>query len=303
MNTIQLDPQICKYIPTWYQPIQEYQEICQTETAQLETLAAAIHAVKENFYFQTMNLEGIEEWESVFNIVPNPSIESVEFRRTRVLNRISTKPPFTLGFLYQKLDELIGPGEWTVTVDYNNYTLYIEAAAQNFNYATEVTYTVNKIKPAHIVFIQKPIITSGIVMNETISGALRGYSYVLGQWELGVLPFAIDEDMGVLKMPTTPSIQNTLLSGTTGFVMDDIASARINGTVAISGISKTQDGNVVTVTYSVSNTMVSEVTQVELLDSDGNVLTSSDIYVAIGPQPVILTHKIPVQEGVIDNGE
>ena len=117
MNRVQLDPQICKYIPTWYKPIEEYQQICQTETAQLETLAAAIHAVKENFYFQTMNLEGVEMWEDVLRIIPNPSTEDLDFRRARVLNRITTKPPFTLGFLYQKLDELIGPGEWTVTVD------------------------------------------------------------------------------------------------------------------------------------------------------------------------------------------
>ena len=51
MNPIQLDYSICKYIPAWYKPVEEYQQICQTESAQLQTLAAAIHAVKENFYF------------------------------------------------------------------------------------------------------------------------------------------------------------------------------------------------------------------------------------------------------------
>lgn len=93
MNRVQLDPQICKYIPTWYKPIEEYQQICQTETAQLETLAAAIYAVKENFYFQTMNLSGVEMWEDVLRIIPNPSMEDLDFRRARVLNRITTKPP------------------------------------------------------------------------------------------------------------------------------------------------------------------------------------------------------------------
>lgn len=161
MNRVQLDPQICKYLPTWYKPVEEYQQICQTETAQLEALAAAIHAVKENFYFQTMNLAGVEMWEDVLRIIPNPSMEDLDFRRARVLNRITTKPPFTLGVLYQKLDELIGPGEWSVTVDYANYTLYIESAAQNFNYSTEVAFTINRIKPAHIVFVSAPYIKSG----------------------------------------------------------------------------------------------------------------------------------------------
>ena len=139
MNRVQLDPQICKYLPTWYKPVEEYQQICQTETAQLEALAAAIHAVKENFYFQTMNLAGVEMWEDVLRIIPNPSMEDLDFRRARVLNRITTKPPFTLGVLYQKLDELIGPGEWSVTVDYANYTLYIESAARIRPYSVFAT--------------------------------------------------------------------------------------------------------------------------------------------------------------------
>ncbi len=302
MNRVQLDPQICKYLPTWYKPVEEYQQICQTETAQLETLAAAIYAVKENFYFQTMNLEGVEMWEDVLRIIPNPGTEDLDFRRARVLNRITTKPPFTLGFLYQKLDELIGPGEWSVTVDYANYTLYIESAAQNFNYSTEVAFTVNRIKPAHIVFVSSPFIKSGLLLSETISHGLRTYNYHMASWQLGLLPFATDTDLGVIKTPETPSIQEALLNGTAGFVMGDIASARINGTTAISAISKSQEGSTVTITYTVTEAMASSVTQVELLDGEGNVLTSSTVYIPVSGS-VLMKHTIPVAEGVLPDGD
>lgn len=302
MNRVQLDPQICRYLPTWYKPVEEYQKICQTETEQLETLAEAIHAVKENFYFQTMNLEGVEMWEDVLRIIPNPSTEDLDFRRARVFNRITTKPPFTLGFLYQKLDELIGPGEWSVTVDYANYTLYIESAAQNFNYSTEVAFTVNRIKPAHIVFVSSPFIKSGLLLSETISHGLRTYNYHMASWQLGLLPFATDTDLGVIKTPETPSIQEALLNGTAGFVMGDIASARINGTTAVSAISKSQEGSTVTITYTVTEAMASSVTQVELLDSEGNVLTSSTVYIPVSGA-VLMKHTIPVAEGVLPDGD
>ena len=301
MNPIQLNPMVCKYLPTWYQPIQEYQQICQTETAQLELLAEAIHAVKDNFFFQTMQLSGIEEWEDALNIIPNPATEDVDFRRARVLNRITTKPPFTLGFLYQKLDELIGPGEWTVTVDYANYTLYIESAAQNFNYSTEVAFTVNRIKPAHIVFVSSPRITSGILLSETISQALRAYNYRMKYWELGKLPFATDTELGVVKMPEVPSIQAALLNGAAEFVMGDIASARINGTTNIEALTKTQEGSTVTITYTITPAMASAVEQVELLDSAGNVLTSSTVYIPVDDTK-LMKHVIPVKEGVIADG-
>ena len=301
MNPIQFDPELLQYLPTWYKPIQEYQQLCQTESQELELLAEAMHAVKDNFYFQTMTESGVEEWEQVFGIVPNLSTEDLEFRRARVLNRISTKPPFTLGFLYRKLDELIGPGEWTVTVDYPNYTLYIEAAAQDVNWSGEISYTINKIKPAHIAYINRPFVRSGLLLSETVSHAQRAYNYVLGSWQLGVLPFATDTDLGVIKLPETPSVQAQLLNGTAGFVLGDIASAQLNGSIPVSNISKSQTGSTVTVEYTVTETMTAEITSVALLDAAGNALTSASVYVPVSGQ-VVMKHVIPVAEGVVNNG-
>ena len=117
MNPIELDTQLCQQLPPWYREVLDYQQICQTETEQFDALAAEIVSVADNFFFQTMGLSGVEMWEQIFGILPNPQTEDIEFRRYRVLNRITTKPPYTLGFLYQKLDELIGPGLWKVTMD------------------------------------------------------------------------------------------------------------------------------------------------------------------------------------------
>lgn len=102
-------------------------------------------------------------------------------------------------------------------------------------------------------------------------------------------------------MPTTPSIQQALLSGTANFVSGDIASARVNGSVVISDINKSVSGSTLTVTYSVPAESVSEIDQLELLDADGNVLTSSTVYVPVEAS-TILKHIIPVAEGVNTNG-
>lgn len=290
-----------KLLPPWYREILDYQEICQTEEAQFEALAGEITSVADNFFFQTMDLSAIEMWERIFNIVPNPQTEDVEFRRYRVLNRITTKPPFTLGFLYQKLDELIGPGLWEVNVDYPNYTLYIESSAQNQNYATEVAFTINRIKPAHIVYVNTPFIQAGLLLSEQIERLIRTYNYKLGSWSLGTLPFATDGENEVVKMPETPSIQQALLTGVANFVSGDVASARINGTISITALSKSVSGNILTITYTVAAAQTTEITSVELLDADGNVLTSSQVYVPVGDS-IVMKHTIPVNEGVIANG-
>ena len=166
MNPIELDTSLLSLLPPWYREVLDYQQICLTEQQQFEALAEEIVGVADNFFFQTMDERAVGMWEQVFRIVPNPQVESLAFRRTRVLNRISTRPPYTLGFLYQKLDELIGPGEWKVTVDYPNYTLYIESAAQNQNYATELAFTINRIKPAHIVWVNSPFVRTGLLLSD-----------------------------------------------------------------------------------------------------------------------------------------
>ena len=288
-------------LPSWYREVLDYQQICQTEQEQMQALAQEIGAVADNFFFQTMDAGSVAQWEQIFKIVPDPVAETLAFRQTRLLNRISTRPPFTIWFLYQKLDELIGLGQWTVNVDYPNYTLYIESSAENQQYATEVAYTVNAIKPAHIVFVNTPYVKTGLLLSESIELSQLVYNYRLGAWGLGVSPFAAEQSKGVIKMPTTPSIQQELLSGTANFVSGDIASARVNGSVVISDINKSVSGSTLTVTYSVPAESISEIDQLELLDDDGNVLTSSAVYVP-GEASTILKHIIPVAEGVNTNG-
>ena len=173
MPNYELDTGLLDLLPPWYREVLDYQVLCSAEETVFDALAEEIVGVADNFFFQTMDEGAVAQWESIFGIVPNPQTEDLDFRRYRVLNRISTRPPYTLGFLYQKLDELIGPGLWEVTVDYPNYTLYIESSAQNQNYASEVAFTINRIKPAHIVYVNTPFVQSGLLLSEQIERADR----------------------------------------------------------------------------------------------------------------------------------
>lgn len=296
MNPLELDYDLLSLLPPWYAEVLDYQQICQTEAQQFEALASEITAVAQNFFFQTMDEGSVEQWEQILGIAANPATETLAFRQARLINRISTKPPFTIWFLYQKLDELIGPWQWNVTVDYPNYTLYIESSSQNQSYASEVAYTVGKIKPAHIVYVNKPLVVSTLTLTEEIQTAQRMWNYAMSSWPLGALPFATDTPIGVVKMPSIPSIQSTLLNDTASFVSSDVAYARLNSSYVMGSISKSVSENTLTVSYTVQPSQVSVITLIELLDAQNNVLTSSTVYIPVETTQVI-THTIPVQEG------
>ncbi len=296
----EVNSDIIDYLPDWFKRIADFGEICATETEQFEALAEAIHGVADNFFFQTMDEGAVLMWERIFGIVPNPSVEALQFRRLRVLNRLSTKPPFTLGFLYQKLDELIGVGQWTVTVDYPNYTLYIESSSENQQYYSEVLYTINRIKPAHIVYINKPATTSAMTIDESVELTDLVWNYKLGSWGLGINPFVTSTTKEVLVVSAQESIQQQLLNKTAASVINIVASARINGTVIISALTKEAQSNKAVIQYTVKETQAETVTQLELLDSGGNVLTSSVIYVPVTGEAVF-THYLPIEEATAND--
>lgn len=297
----QLDTSLLEQLPDWYAQILDYQELCLAEQPSFDAVADEIVAVADNFFFQTMDVDAVSQWEQIFDIVADPSTETLEFRRVRALNRISTKPPYTLAFLYQKLDELIGPGQWTVTVDYPNYTLYIESSAQNQSYATEVAFTINRIKPAHIVYVNTPLIQREVLANETIELTQRTYNYNLGGWGLGLLPFADETSLGVIKTPQTKSIQQAMLDDITSYLSQNIGSIRLNGTVTISDISKTPTGSQLEISCSVSSSQAEAVTSAELLKTDGTVWDSASVYVPVN-QGTVLKYIINVLEGVNVSG-
>lgn len=288
---------ICQYWPEWFRKILDFQALCQTEGEELRGMAEAMDQVRQNLYVQTMDEGATAEWESIFRIVANPATESLEFRRDRVLNRLSMRPPFTLTYLYQRLDALFGPGNWEVEMDYPNATLYIEAAVEDQQYFSELSATMDIVKPCHIVYISRPRVSAVLLLSEEIALTKGRYNYSLGGWALGQLPFRSQDKEEIVKMAAQPSIQPALLDQTAAFVADDVQSVRINGTVLISALSHSSAGNVGTVGYTVLKTQVQEVTLIELLDADGAVLASSPVYVPINEDKVAFRHRFTVKEG------
>ncbi len=291
------DTDICQYWPRWFREILDFQALCQTEGEELRVMARFMDRVRANLFVQTMDEQTTADWEKIFRIVPNPLTETLQFRRDRILNRLSMHPPFTLTFLYQRLDALFGPGNWEVEVDYPNYTLYIEADVDDQQYFSEMSVTMDLIKPCHIVYISRPRVAAGFLVSESVRRFVGEYNYILGRWKLGALPFYSATSEEEIKMAAKPSIQQAFLDQAASFVVGDIQSVRINGDILITALSKSTVGNVGSVGYRVLKSQTEEVTRIELLDRAGTALTTSDVSVPVTEDTVAFRHAFIVKEG------
>ena len=285
------------FVPHVYKDVTEMDAIIEAEQEQMSHAQTEVSQAFANTFVLTANYAGIEMFEMMLGIIADPTTESLEFRRQRVLNRITLAPPFTFRFLKKRLDDIIGKDAWNAHVDFDNYTLYVESSALNQNWYQELEFTINQIKPCNIIFTNVPLTALFIAMNEEISYKTIQWNYLLGQWKLGAFPFASTEGGAIIKMADKTSITDKLLHDTAEFVLSDIKAVLINDSVKITSFSVSHVvGSVVTLEYQVTPAQVEEVTNIKLLDKDDNVLSNSNVWVPV-PKTILGKHTIKIKEG------
>lgn len=283
--------------PSVYNGVLEISALSETDDVLLDQSLAKLERAQLNQFILTADEETISVYEKMFSILANPTTETLQFRRERILNRMSLQPPFTMRWLQNKLDGIIGVGKWNAYVDYANRTLYIESFVVNQQWFNELRITINRIKPCNLVFVNKPLIMADVVANETIVSATQHYNYILGQWQLGQEPFATTDPEEVIKLPSVNSINPNLLADVASFSATDIVAVRLNGSVKLSNFTtKAGQGTTTIVEYEVKPAQASEITQIELLGTGDRVLTASAVYIPV-TEAVICKHSINFKEG------
>lgn len=290
---------ISKLQPHYERDVFEFKEIARVESEQLDSVKNQFNKILNNQFVITADSDGVAMFESLYGIIPESS-DSLEFRKERVLNRIQLQPPFTIRYLEQQLDKIIGKGKYTVEINYDKYTLIINSAAENQAYAQEVAVIVGKVKPANILFVSRPLVLQGLIENEVISNIPLQLNYKLGtRWNLGQKPFKSRGVKEIVKMANTNSLTNELLTSTANFINGIINKIIVNDDVVITDfITKKVSDNVVELEYNVNNDMgVNFINRLRVCKADNTILTDVNVYVPVIGETLV-NHKISVSEGV-----
>lgn len=287
-----------QYLPKVYDGFLEMETIMSVDDSLIDIAEDELKALIDNQWIMLAREDGIAQWEKMLNIIPDLSKEDLEFRRSRVLGRVSNRVPFTETSLKQKLDLIIGIGNYVLTIDNNEYIIYLESSASNQIWYSEMILTMNNMKPCNMLFVNTPFVSGGISVEETIKYSERIYNYTLGHdFKLGMRPFLSIKDEVVVKLANTASTQSALLNSLATFTAGEIASVLINESLLITDFEiKEASNNLVTVTYTVTLEQASEITSVKLRNSAGDVLTSASVYVPITGS-ILMKHTILVKEG------
>lgn len=257
---------------------------------------------------------GLSWLERVYEIRATPE-EDIDFRRQRLLLRMNTLPPFTIRFLRERLDEIIGSGQHHTWVGYgeynyllgswklgekpfqtNPYVLHIETAVSNREWHQEVEVLVGKVKQAHVVYEYVPLVNADILISEEITIPKVVWNYKLnGGWRLGQKPFRSDTEEMTVKMPSTKSIQQQFFDDHAEFTAREIVSALINDAIEVTSLQITTSGNVTTVRYLVPED-IGEITNLKLFTADGSLCSNSNLFIAATAEQITLKHTFTHKE-------
>ena len=142
---------ISDLIPDFYKNNLEMDNIIYTEEKELEEgLKKGIEDRFTDTFITKATEKGIDHFENILNIKANPEVEELEFRRSRVLNRLMSSTPYTERYMINRLNAILGEGNWNYVIDYNAYTLTINSLVPGRLWYREIIDFITKIIPMNI---------------------------------------------------------------------------------------------------------------------------------------------------------
>lgn len=289
---------IGRYFPRYYEGILETDELIKVENDIWNNLYLLLNKAKNNQFIAYADEDGIYAYEHLFQIVADPETETLEERRFRLLNRIQTLSYYTMIYLRQKLDSLFGKNNYEIEMDYPNYTLYIKSNVSNSFIYKESIATINKIKPANIVFINVPFIPTTIEVGEEIYQQKWWWNYILGgKWKVGQKPIISVQELAKLKSEEVQSLTPLMLNKLKTFTGEEIQAVLINDTYKITNfVQKIITGGYLRIQYNIENwEEIKLITNIKFLDGKDLILSNDPVYIPIASDTMI-EHRINIRE-------
>lgn len=289
---------IGRYFPRYYEGILETDELIKVENDIWNNLYLLLNKAKNNQFIAYADEDGIYAYEQLFQIVADPETETLEERRFRLLNRIQTLSYYTMIYLRQKLDSLFGKNNYEIEIDYLNYTLYIKSNVSNSFIYKESIATINKIKPANIVFINVPFIPTTIEVGEEIYQQKWWWNYILGgKWKVGQKPIISVQELAKLKSEEVQSLTPLMLNKLKTFTEEEIQAVLINDTYKITNfVQKIIIGGYLRIQYNIKNwEEIKLITNIKFLDGEDLILSNDPVYIPIDSDTMI-EHRINIRE-------
>ena len=145
-----LDNRVARNLPDIYDGIKETDELTETTAIELDELDVSRKRVEIEQFIMTASEKFIRMRERGYDIRADPTIESLDFRRRRIIARQSTRLPITQRKVNEILTELIGHSNYEEYIDIENCIATFTFEAADTMVSQEVESTLERIIPLNM---------------------------------------------------------------------------------------------------------------------------------------------------------
>ncbi|QOR33938.1 DUF2313 domain-containing protein [Clostridium sp. 'deep sea'] len=174
---------LLKYLPNYYKQFPEIQALMNSEGNEIDKLKTALKWILDNQFVAT-STETLKKRENELGI-DSLGGESLDFRRLRIINRYSTRPPFTMKFLEEQISAMAEGRQVTIKPVVAEYKVKVNMPAKDADIINEMDRTVNVYLPANMVCEIGVADENRILFDE--KAMIKEYDRYtkLGLWSLG----------------------------------------------------------------------------------------------------------------------
>lgn len=160
---------LISYLPPFMADFKEISVTLEAENPEFVLVWNAADRVLQNEFIESADEYGISRFEKILNILPSTE-DTLESRRARVQARWFNTIPYTMKAFLAKLVALCGDSDFTVTKEYEKYTVTILTNLELFGQVEELEHIIESMMPCNMIVIS---------LNEIPCGA-KGFALVAG---------------------------------------------------------------------------------------------------------------------------
>ena len=141
---------LVSYLPPFLAEFKEISVALEAENPEFVLVWNAAERVLYNEFIETADEYGISRFEKILNILPSKE-DTLESRRARVQARWFSTIPYTMKSFLAKLVALCGDSDFTVTKEYDKYTIEILTNLELFGQVEELEHIIGSMIPCNII--------------------------------------------------------------------------------------------------------------------------------------------------------
>ncbi len=160
-----------KYLPHIYDENVTMLAIADIEQPEINAIASgAKQAFLDNFA-KAATLRGIQNYERLLRIIPDTIKDTLEFRRARVINKLSMFTPYTKAFLISLLDNSFGRENYNILIDNSKYAVYLDVVSEVQGVYEQTIVDVREILPANMKLAASSVVKQDVAIAKATSAA------------------------------------------------------------------------------------------------------------------------------------